>query len=58
MYSQLLEIVQDAVFGSDAVLTASQIFITEQLCVWLTIIVLVLPVFCLLGLVLRWFKIW
>lgn len=43
IYYQILQIITDFAFGSEAVLTASQIFATEQMALWLTLACVLAP---------------
>lgn len=56
IYNQLLEIIQEAVYGADAVLSANQTFILEQLCTWMSVAVVVAPVIAMVALTVKLLK--
>lgn len=56
LYAQILDIIQEALFGVDAVLTANQIFLTEQAALWLALGVLLCPIIAMLALTVKLLK--
>lgn len=55
-YGQIKNIIKDAVFGSDTVLNDSQEFTLNQISLWLSIIVLLLPLIVVAVIVARCFR--
>lgn len=56
IYSQLYEILQDAIYGADAVLTNSQLFILEQVSTYGAIAVTLLPVIAVVAITCKMLK--
>lgn len=56
IYNQIVEVITEAIFGSGAELTANQLFHVEQLSLWMSMFVLLLPFIAILGIVVKMFK--
>lgn len=57
IYAQLYDILRDAIYGAEAVLTDSQLFLLEQISTYGAIAVTLLPVIALIAItvkLLRW----
>lgn len=52
MYTQIYDIIVDAIFGA-AEMTSGQLFAVEQLSLWLSLFVLLLPFFVGLAILVR-----
>lgn len=55
LYSQILEIIQDALFGG-VELTANQVFLTEQVSMYLSLGVLLLPIIAVVAITVKLLK--
>lgn len=56
IYSQLLEVLQAAIFGAETVLTSSQTFILEQVCTWMSLVVVLAPIIAMAALTIKLLK--
>lgn len=53
IYQQLYDILQGAIYGADAVLTDSQLFLLEQIATYGAIATTLLPVIALIAITIR-----
>lgn len=56
IFNQLLVILQDAIFGADAVLSVSQQFILEQIATWMSLGVVLVPIIAMVALTVKLLK--
>lgn len=53
MYEQIYEIIKNAIWSADAVLTSGQVFAIEQVSLWLCLATLLAPIFVAVAILVR-----
>lgn len=56
MYEQIYEIIKNAIWSADAVLTSGQVFALEQVSLWLCLFTLLCPLFVTVAILVKCIK--